>query len=97
MQHKLFKPSYNISDIHRLEFLRLAEILLESYCELSDYSKHTDYIIETKNGNICEKKNVFDLFFKKSSFFREKKIRLQKDISHVAPLLVWHAMGQSNQ
>ena len=33
----------------------------------------TDYIIETKNANICEKNMFLTIFMKKSFFFRAKK------------------------
>ena len=32
---------------------------------LKNFSKHTDYIIETKNANICEKTMILAIFVKK--------------------------------
>ena len=37
------------------------------------FSKHTDYIIETKHANIYKKKLLLTIFVKKSFFFRLKK------------------------
>ena len=38
-----------------------------------NFSKHTDYIIETKNANICEKTMFLTIFVKKLFFFGAKK------------------------
>ena len=42
-------------------------------CTSKNFSKRTDYIIETKNANISEKIMFLTIFVKKSFFFRLKK------------------------
>ena len=41
--------------------------------QLKNFSKHTDYIIETKNAKKCEKTICLTIFVKKLFFFRVKK------------------------
>ena len=40
---------------------------------LEKFLKHTDYIIETKNGKIFEKNIFLTIFVEKSLFFRARK------------------------
>ena len=41
--------------------------------DVKNFSKHTDYIIETKNANICGKTMFSTIFIKKLFFFRVEK------------------------